>query len=553
MENGDGRPSSVIGKPVRSCVVLPDPLSSPIRAYLAQEPWAHPVRPSGFEDLAPLIRAEREFFGGRCDGKCRRRTGVGSYRLRSLRSRRKSRSRSHAPPLRHAPFRPAWVTDVDADPDPRALLEVTAIRSRFLVRLLHHVVAATQYHKAPAAVHAIDGVAVDADGVPGLVALDKRIPQSRQLEAARVFRVETAFIPFEADPAVSELRVASHGAMLAGPVRGLHSRQCLGDRELGRAWPDLAYIDSRWCGAARTGGAHCRQAGVVRAHRDPRGRFGTLTGMGEWLVKYDGTCSRCGAVLARGTRAIWDRPTRSIRCIECAVTESPPPPPASGAPLVVDMGVAGQSARAEHDRRAAKRDAKITERWGTGFAAKVVRAVTDEPQSTRAWAIGAAGEEKLAAELAMVPGLRMLHDRRVPGTRGNIDHIVIGPAGVFVVDAKNHQGRIEIRDRGGWFKTDHRLTIGGRDCSAMADGMGWQVDAVVAALRRHEIKPTPPVVPVLCFLHVEWPLIRAPGLFRGVQLEGPRSLARLITARTELSTDQADNLAVVLAIALPPK
>ncbi len=73
-----------------------------------------------------------------------------------------------------------------------------------------------------------------------------------------------------------------------------------------------------------------------------------------------------------------------------------------------------------------------------------------------------------------MPGLRMLHDRRVPGTRGNIDHIVMAPADVFIVDAKNHKGRIEIRDRGSFFRTDYRLTVGGRDCSSLADGMSWQ-------------------------------------------------------------------------------
>ena len=131
--------------------------------------------------------------------------------------------------------------------------------------------------------------------------------------------------------------------------------------------------------------------------------------------------------------------------------------------------------------------------------------VSVEPQSTRAWAVGAAGEEKLAAELDKVAGLRMLHDRRVPGTRGNIDHIVIAPAGVFVVDAKNYQGRIEIRDYGSFFRTDDRLTIGGRDCSAMADKMGWQVDAVTAAMTANGVDSLPPVTPVLCFLSVEWP------------------------------------------------
>ncbi|WP_249934607.1 nuclease-related domain-containing protein [Microbacterium ulmi] len=29
-----------------------------------------------------------------------------------------------------------------------------------------------------------------------------------------------------------------------------------------------------------------------------------------------------------------------------------------------------------------------------------------------------------------------MHDRRIRGTRANIDHIVIGPPGVWVIDAK---------------------------------------------------------------------------------------------------------------------
>ena len=81
-----------------------------------------------------------------------------------------------------------------------------------------------------------------------------------------------------------------------------------------------------------------------------------------------------------------------MRCIECPKLDASAPE--------IDHGIAGRSARTEYDRRAAKREASITERWGTGFAAKVVRALSTEPQSTRAWAIGAAGEEKLARELA---------------------------------------------------------------------------------------------------------------------------------------------------------
>ncbi len=270
--------------------------------------------------------------------------------------------------------------------------------------------------------------------------------------------------------------------------------------------------------------------------------------MGDWRVEYDGTCSRCGAALTRGTPAVWDRASRSIHCIEC-----PAEPLALAEPLPIDEGVAGQSARREYERRAAKRDAAITEHWGTGLAAKVVRAVSSEPQSTRAWVIGAAGEEKLAAELAKVPGLVVLNDRRVPGTRGNIDHLVIAPAGVFVVDAKNHQGTLEIRNRGWFLRPDYRLTVGRRDCSSMADGMGWQVDAVLAGLARAGVDPAPPVTPVLCFLSADWPLFGAPDEFRGVRLEGPRSIKKLVTASSELDPDRIDAVARALATALPHK
>ena len=84
----------------------------------------------------------------------------------------------------------------------------------------------------------------------------------------------------------------------------------------------------------------------------------------------------------------------------------------------------------------------------------VVLALNDEPRSTRAWAIGARGEEKLAEAL---DGFTVLHDRRVSGTRGNIDHVVVAPAGVFVVDAKRYEGRIEIRNPGWLLRPDERL------------------------------------------------------------------------------------------------
>jgi Nuclease-related domain len=53
--------------------------------------------------------------------------------------------------------------------------------------------------------------------------------------------------------------------------------------------------------------------------------------------------------------------------------------------------------------------------------------------------------------MADVAEIHALHDRRVSGSRANIDLFVIGPAGVFVIDAKRYEGQICIRDVDGEF------------------------------------------------------------------------------------------------------
>lgn len=64
--------------------------------------------------------------------------------------------------------------------------------------------------------------------------------------------------------------------------------------------------------------------------------------------------------------------------------------------------------------------------------------------SERAWRIGADGEEKVAAQLAKVaskdPRWRFLHAIPVGDRGSDIDHIVIGPGGVFTANAKHHPG-----------------------------------------------------------------------------------------------------------------
>ena len=130
--------------------------------------------------------------------------------------------------------------------------------------------------------------------------------------------------------------------------------------------------------------------------------------------------------------------------------------------------------------------------------------------------------------LAGLEDLIVLHDRRVPGTRGNIDHLVVASSGVFVIDAKHYAGLIQIRDRGGLFNSDKRLYVGTRDCSDLAANMTWQTDAVKKVLAAVSILRSVDVHPVLCFVDGEWPLLLQPESFQGVRLEGGRSIKKLL-------------------------
>ncbi len=216
----------------------------------------------------------------------------------------------------------------------------------------------------------------------------------------------------------------------------------------------------------------------------------------------------------------------------------------------LDSGNAGASARREYERRKTKRATRILNRFGRRVGGAVL-AFTNEPQSTRAWAEGAAGERDLAEALAKVEGIRALHDRRMPGTRANIDHIVVAPAGVFVIDAKRYEGLIRIRGVGGLLKHEQRLYVGGRDCSKLAAHMGWQVETVAGALGAARLDPTPPIIPVLCFVHGQWPLLTARHSYAGVRLEGERSIGRLFTKNQLLDAATIKRIAVILASALP--
>lgn len=242
-------------------------------------------------------------------------------------------------------------------------------------------------------------------------------------------------------------------------------------------------------------------------------------------LRYAGTCRVCEAPLDAGADAVYERGTRTVRCVQC---------PTSAETVEPESGIAGASARREYERRKQNREQRI--RTAHPKLGGLMLALSDDPQSTQAWAQGAIGEELLAQRLTELPeNFRVLHDRRIPGTRANIDHIVIGPSGVWVIDAKRYKGkRPALHVEGGIIRprTEH-LRIGGRDRHKLIDGVHSQLERVASALGDSRV----PVIGALCFLEADWPLIGGSFTVDGIHVLWPRLLIKRLTEAAPQTID----------------
>lgn len=269
-------------------------------------------------------------------------------------------------------------------------------------------------------------------------------------------------------------------------------------------------------------------------------------GVKRLRLRYPGTCRSCGTSVDAGVAAVYERASKSVVCLACADGEH------HATDVDLATGAAGSSAKREYERRREAREQRVREahpRIG-GF----LLAISDEPQSTKAWATGAKGEELLGAALDRLAerGVRVLHDRRIPRTRANIDHIAVSRAGVFVVDAKHYQGRPTLRVEGGLLRPRvEKLMVGARDQTRLVEGTHKQVAHVRGALRGQGMEAVP-VQGVLCFVRADWPLIGGSFTIAGVRVLWPRKLGEVLVADGPLAHDAVERAHGVLAAHFPP-
>ncbi len=136
---------------------------------------------------------------------------------------------------------------------------------------------------------------------------------------------------------------------------------------------------------------------------------------------------------------------------------------------------AGRGAEEQVSRRA-RRVAELRAAAERGEAVDAT-ALERLRRDQRAWAAGAEGERRVADVLAHLTryGWTVLHDVRWPGRqRANLDHVAIGPGGVFVVDARNWSGDVRVTEAG--------LRQNGYGRAAAVEGVSQAAAAVTTLL-----------------------------------------------------------------------
>ena len=214
----------------------------------------------------------------------------------------------------------------------------------------------------------------------------------------------------------------------------------------------------------------------------------------------------------------------------------------------LEIGRPGASARAEFERRRQGHAARREERFGR-ILAPVVGWLAGVPPSTAHWRVGGRAEEQVGLYLTASLGRRgiVLHDRAIPGRRGNIDHLVVVASGIWVVDTKCYRGRVRRARPGARRSLRRTLVVNGQERSELLSGARRQRALVQAA-----VGPAVPVHAVLCFAGAERGGMARTFEIGGVTVTRPTSLVRALRARGPVGRERRQALAAALARVFPP-
>lgn len=213
--------------------------------------------------------------------------------------------------------------------------------------------------------------------------------------------------------------------------------------------------------------------------------------------------------------------------IRCLVALSSVASGASGVDVAVSYGTSGADGVLAVVLGACGVAGLVLAWWGPFGRAEIDR-----------WRRGAAGEVSTAQILDAMAARRwkVWHDLAVPARRQNIDHLVVGPTGVWLVDSKTTTAPVTAR----W----GRVRLGGRllDTSTTA----WEAEMVGAELSRLLGDTAPVEVEALVVLHGDG-LRRRGAKVGGIRVVAPSRLQRqLLRGRRKLTKAEISLIATAV-------
>jgi len=156
----------------------------------------------------------------------------------------------------------------------------------------------------------------------------------------------------------------------------------------------------------------------------------------------------------------------------------------------------------------------------------------------RAWRGGAHGERQTARLLERLgrDGHVIFHDLAMPDSPANLDHLVVGPSGVFVIDSKQWTGSVHQSADGLVWHNHYRL-------DRTLATIGWQAETLGRLLGV-------PVAPLVCVhgAHIQHGGLRA----QGVAIVPAALLRRALGYDQVLSDAEVELLAATVRMRLRP-
>jgi hypothetical protein len=163
----------------------------------------------------------------------------------------------------------------------------------------------------------------------------------------------------------------------------------------------------------------------------------------------------------------------------------------------------------------------------------------DGRDDERAWRRGAEGEEEVARRLRSLEpyGWTILHDLTIGSKGANLDHLAIGPAGVFALNTKNHLGKkVWVGERAvlvNGHKTDYLRSIRRETAAtekALSKALGSPVvvrGVIVVLADELTVKQQPAIATVVGRRHIARWLQSQPSVLPGEVVTATARAARL--------------------------